>query len=99
MKSYGFDAMVSMRSYWDFFLGVGYDASLSLLLQAVLLWLLAGTAKKDPVAARPFIGVFACVWAATVFLYVKYFFVAPVVLAVLMVMVLGAALGMTYKRE
>ena len=91
MKTHHFDMMGSSRSYWDFLEGFGFDASLNMLLQSVLLWFLAGLAKQDPAAARPFVGLLALVWLATIFLYLRYFFAAPIVFAIVMAVVLSAA--------
>jgi hypothetical protein len=91
MKAHHFNMMGSSRSYWDFFLGFGFDASLNMLLQAVLLWLLAGVARTDTAMARPFIAAFALAWAAGVPLCIRYFFAAPIVFGIVMVAVLVAA--------
>jgi hypothetical protein len=91
MKAHRFDMMGSMRSYWDFFLGFGYAASISMFLQMVLFWFLARLAGTHPASARPFIAVFLIAWAAEVLLCLKYFFIAPTVFAVIMVAVLAAA--------
>ena len=88
MKSHEFNVMGSMRSYWDFFVGFGYDACLNMILQAVLLWFLAGLARRDAPAARPFIAILAGGWVAAFVLYLKYFFLAPTIFAVLMAVVL-----------
>jgi hypothetical protein len=91
MRNHHFDTMGSSRSYMDFFLGFGWDASINMFVQGVLLWLLATTAKTRPAEARPFIALFTIAWVASVFLYLKFFFVAPVVFAILMAIVLGSA--------
>jgi hypothetical protein len=98
MKAHYFATMGSSRSYWDYFLGFGFDASINMLLQAVLLWFFAALAKTDPAAARPFIAVLVLAWIAATLLYVRYFFAAPIVFAMLMVVVLGAALAGTMHK-
>ncbi len=97
MKAHSFNVMGSNRAYWDFFLGFGFDASLTMLLQAVLLWLLASLVKTNPAVARPFIAVFILAWTASAVLCLKYFFVAPTVFAVLMVAVLAGAWAATRR--
>ena len=91
MKTHHFDAMGSSRSYWDYFLGFGFDASINMLFQAVLLWLLAGVARTNFAIVRPFIALLLAAWIASMLLYIKYFFLAPIAFAALMVLVLGAA--------
>jgi hypothetical protein len=91
MKAHHFDAMGSSRSYWDYFLGFGFDASINMLFQAVLLWILAGVARTNIEIARPFIALLLVLWIASMLLYIRYFFLAPIVFAALMIIVLGAA--------
>ncbi len=91
MRGSQFDFMGSNRSYWDFFLGFGYAASLSMLLQTVLLWLLAGLARTDPIRSRPFIAVFVVAWVAEIPLDARYFFAAPLIFAIAMAIVLALA--------
>jgi hypothetical protein len=91
MKSRHFDVMGSSRSYWDFFLGFGYDASLNMLMQTVLLWLLANMAKTDPVRTRPFTALLTLTWIGSVALDVRYFFAAPLVFAIVLTVVLALA--------
>jgi hypothetical protein len=45
MKSYRFNAMGFERSYFDFYVGFGWTLAVYLVMQAVLLWQLAGFAK------------------------------------------------------
>jgi hypothetical protein len=91
MKSHRFNMMGSMRTYWDFFLGFGYDASLNMILQAGLLWLLSRLARRDLAATRPFIAILVLAWIGAFLLYLKYFFIAPIIFAALMMAVLGIA--------
>ena len=53
MKSQTFEVMGQTRSYWSFYLGFGVSLDVYMLLQAVLLWLLAGLAAADWRRARP----------------------------------------------
>jgi hypothetical protein len=58
MQSFHMDVFGVSRTYYDFFMGFGHSISIYMLLQAVLLWLLAGLAKRDLRSARPFIAAF-----------------------------------------
>ena len=91
MRNHQFDMMGTSRSYWDFFLGFGYDATINMLLQTALLWVLSRVAKTDPAMTRPFVAILTVVWIASTALYIRYLFIAPVSFAVLMVVVLAAA--------
>jgi hypothetical protein len=60
MTNTRFETMGVSRSYLDFFMGFGWCVAAALLLQAVLLWQLAGIAQTlgGPVV-RPMIAAFA----------------------------------------
>ncbi len=91
MKGSSFNMMGTYRSYWDFFFGFGLDATINMLLQAGLFWMLAAMAKRTVPGTRALVGLFVAGWVATAVLYVRYFFAAPIVFALVMVVVLGAA--------
>lgn len=55
MKSLRFDAMGSLRTYWDFYFGFCLFLTVSLLLLSALLWQLAALIQIEPAKARPFI--------------------------------------------
>ena len=59
MRTFRFDAMGVNRSYLDFYLGFGFTISVFQVLQAVVLWQLAGLAKGDPSPYRATIAAFA----------------------------------------
>jgi hypothetical protein len=77
MKSFTFDFMGSMRSYWDFYFGFGLFVALGLVLQAVLLWQLAPLARKAPHIARPLLLTLLASFVVMLLLSWRYFFVAP----------------------
>ena len=98
MKSVGFDAMGSNRSYWEFYFGFGASISIYMFAQAAFLWLLATLAKTQPVAVRPFVVVMLASYAANGFIAWRYFFVLPLVLSAVMVVCLAAALFASRTR-
>jgi hypothetical protein len=59
MRDVQFDVMGSSRSYLDFYEGFGHSLTVSMLLQAVLLWQMASLARTDPARLRPMIAAFA----------------------------------------
>ncbi|MFN0194767.1 MAG: LIC_13387 family protein [Aestuariivirga sp.] len=91
MKTVQFDAMGSLRTYWDFYFGFGLFLTLNLLLIFALLWQLASLAKTAPAIARPFIGSFCIAFAAFAILSGLYFFIAPLILEILIAVLLGLA--------
>ena len=91
MKSHIFNFMGSQRSYWDFHQGFGFSVSVNLLTQAVLFWLLAGLAKIEPVRIRPILALFFFAWIATAVLSWRYFFIAPLILELVIAACIGLA--------
>lgn len=91
MKSHVFNFMGSQRSYWDFHQGFGFSASINLFAQAVLFWLLARLAKTGSRRIRPIVALFFWAWVATAVLDWKYFFIAPVTMAIAIAVCLGLA--------
>jgi hypothetical protein len=91
MKSNQFDVMGATRSFWDFFIGFGLTISVSSLVQAVVFWQLAGLAKTEPGRVRPIIAAFLCANIGFAILAWRYFFIPPLVGAVLITIALGLA--------
>jgi hypothetical protein len=91
MKSFQFDFMGSMRSYWDFYLGFGLIVTLFLLVETVLLWQVASLAKSDPGKARPFMLTLLAAFIATMILSWRYFFIAPLVVEGVIALLIGLA--------
>jgi hypothetical protein len=74
MKALHFDALGSLRSYWDFYFGFGLFLTVNLLLLAVMMWQLASLAKVEQALARPFIGVVCIAFLVFAILSWLYFF-------------------------
>ena len=91
MKSYHFEIEGFSRSYWDFYVGFGTLISGFLLLQAVVLWQLAGLAKTDALRVRPVVATFAVAFLLNAALAWIYFFVVPLVMAIAIAATLGLA--------
>lgn len=78
------------RSYWDFHVGFGHMVGVALLMEAALLWLLAGTAG-DTSSIRNLLAVLVVANAAIAALQVAYFFWPPIMLSVLATALLAMA--------
>jgi hypothetical protein len=91
MKALKFDAMGSLRTYWDFYFGFGVLLTVNLLLISALLWQLASLVKVAPAIARPFIGLLCIAFMAFAVLSGLYFFIAPLVIEVIVALLLGFA--------
>ena len=92
MRTVHFDVMGVSRSYLDFYLGFGYSISVSLLLQAALLWMLSGVARNDAASARPMIAAFAVATVVSAFIAWRYIFPVPAIFS----LVLSATLIVAY---
>jgi hypothetical protein len=91
MKVLRFDAMGSMRTYWDFYFGFGVFLSANLILLSALMWQLAALAETVSGSARPFMALLSIGFLVFAALSSLYFFVAPVVIEVIIAVVLGLA--------
>jgi hypothetical protein len=87
-----FPAFGAIRSYSDFYLGMGLGVTIFLTMDALLLWVLASMAKNDPARLRPLIGIFAVGYLTFAFNSYAFFFAGPVIFELLIVSCLIAAI-------
>jgi hypothetical protein len=73
-------------------IGFGWIIAGYLLLQAVVLWQMAGLARANPATVRPVIASFLVSFALNAFLAWKFFFAIPVAMAVTIAACLAVAL-------
>src|SRR5690348_14022794 len=78
------------RSYGDFYLGLGI--TIFLLVGAVLMWQMAGLAKNDAARLRPMMATLMVGFLAFAVNSYLYFFLAPVIVEVLIALCLGLAM-------
>jgi hypothetical protein len=91
MQAHQFNAMGSMRTFWDFYFGFSLSITVSLLLVAMLCWQLGDLAKVDAGRARPLIGSVCLATCSFAILSVIYLFAAPTVtISAISACVLGA---------
>jgi hypothetical protein len=91
MKALRFDAMGSMRTYWDFYFGFGVFLTANLMLLSAVMWQLAALAQTAPGSARTFIALLCIGFLVFAALSSLYFFVAPVIIEGIIAVVLGLA--------
>jgi hypothetical protein len=91
MKENTFEAFGNLRSFWMFYRGMGLGATVSLTLEAVVLWLLANLAKTEGVRLRQVVLAFAIGFLALAVVSWQYFFAGPVIAELLIVGCLIAA--------
>jgi hypothetical protein len=92
MKANEFPLMGVMRSYWDFYRGMGLAVSVFLVVEAVVFWQLSSLAKTDGPRLRPVLAVFAVGYLGFAVVSYRYFFAAPVITEILIALCLGLAM-------
>jgi hypothetical protein len=92
MKANQFLLMGNMRSFWDFYRGLGLGATISLTAEAILFWQLATLAQADARPLRPIIATFLVAYTAIAVNSYTYFFLAPVITELLIAACLALAL-------
>lgn len=83
LKSTSFDVQGTRRTYWSFFSGFGFVVTVLFLFSAVLAWQLAGLPAATLASLGVVVWAFAACYVIVAVLTWRYFFLAPVVFAVL----------------
>jgi hypothetical protein len=68
-----------VRSYSDFYLGMGLAVSIFLTVEAIVFWLLASLAKSDAARLRPILSIFLLGYLAPALNSFSLFFAGPVI--------------------
>ena len=98
MKANEFMAFGHPHTMWGFYRGMGLAVSVFLVLAAVVLWLLAYLVKRDGALLRPVVFMFAVGFLAMAVISWQFFFIAPVIVELLIAACLVmAAVGL--KKE
>jgi hypothetical protein len=97
MRSFQMDVMGSMRSYMDFYSGMGLSMTIMLTGLGVLLWQMSGTEKQLRAGTRPMLLTFGLTFIALTTASLSYFFVAPVIMEAL-IAVLALTAYFTSRR-
>jgi hypothetical protein len=92
MKANQFLLMGNMRSYADFYRGLGLAVTILLTAEAVLFWQLSSLAKTDAVRLRPILATFALAYFALTVNSFAYFFLGPVIVEIVIVVFLVLAI-------
>jgi hypothetical protein len=98
MKANQFLLMGNMRSFWDFYRGLGLGATISLTAEGILFWQMSSLAKTDARRLRPILATFAIAYTAFAVNSFTYFFLAPVIVELIMALFLVLAI-VTAKPE
>ena len=92
MKTNQFLLMGYMRSFWDFYRGMGLAGTISLTAESILFWQLASLAKSDPQRLRPIMATFLVAYATLAVNSYTYFFLGPVIFEIFIAACLGLAI-------
>ncbi len=92
MKSNQFLLMGHMRTFWDFYHGMGLGVSISLTAEGIVLWQLGSLAKTDAARLRPVMATFMLAYVALAVNSNTYFFMGPVIAEILIALCLGGAI-------
>lgn len=95
MKAHQFDVIGSMRSFWDFYLGFGLVVSGFMLAISLVLWQIASLAKRGVNGIRPMILTFFIAFVINTIFEIRFFFVIPIVMAIVISILLGIAFIVT----
>jgi hypothetical protein len=88
-----FQVMGVTRTFWDFYMGLGLAGSVSMTVEAVVFWQLGSLAKTDALRLRPILATFLIGFLGVAVVSYRYFFVAPVITEILIVLCLGLAIA------
>jgi hypothetical protein len=99
MKANQFLLMGNTRSYWDFYMGMGLGATISLTMESIVLWFLASLARTHAEKLRPILLTFAAGYLVFAVNSWRYFFIGPVIAEILMAACLIMAVAAAKKQE
>jgi hypothetical protein len=97
MRTHRFDVGGVSRTYLDFYRGFGFSLTVTLLLQAVLLWQLASLARTEPRGTSPMIASFVLASLASTVIAWAIILPVPAVFSTVLTACLAAAL-LTARR-
>lgn len=92
MRGYHFPVFGIMRSYADFYMGLGLGITIFLTAEAIVFWQLASLAKSDAARLRPILATFTVGYLAFALNSYTFFFTLPVITEVLIAACLAAAI-------
>ena len=93
MKANRFLAFGTLRTFWDFYMGLGLGVTIFLTMEAMVLWFLAPLTATHDGKLRPPLAVFAIGYLTFAVDSFRYFFLGPVVVEILIAACLFAAVA------
>ena len=98
MKANQFAFMGSMRTFWDFHIGMGLAVTIFLTGESILMWQLSSLARTDASRLRPMMATLLVVYLAFAVTSYAYFFVMPVVMEFIIAACLGVAIATAKEK-
>ena len=92
MKANQFLLLGHVRSYWEFYRGLGLGITIFLTAESIIFWQLASLAKTDARRIRPMLVTFALAYAIFAVNSYAYFFAAPVIFEIVIAACLVTAI-------
>jgi hypothetical protein len=92
MKINQFLLLGHLRSFWSFYRGLGLAATISLASESIAFWQLASLAKTGVLRLRPILVTFAVAYLVLAVNSYTYFFIAPVIVEIIIAACLGMAI-------
>jgi hypothetical protein len=92
MQSNHFQVMGLIRSYADFYRGLGLAVTIFLAAEAIVFWQLGSLAKDDALRLRPILATLLIAYLALAINSYLYFFFAPVIVEILIALCFGLAM-------
>ena len=92
MRGYRFPVFGVMRSYADFFRGMGLAVSIFLVIEAIVLWQLASLVKSNGARLRPILASFLVGYLLMALNSFLFFFFPPVIVELLIAACLAVAI-------
>jgi hypothetical protein len=93
MRSNPFLVMGLVRTYADFYRGLGLCITIFLTMEAIVFWQLGSLAKTHAPRLRPILAAFVVAYLALAINSWFYFFLGPVVVEILIALCLGLAIA------
>jgi hypothetical protein len=93
MKANQVLVMGSMRSFWDFYFGLGLALSISMTAESILMWQLASLAKSEARRLRPMMATFLAAYVVIAINSNAHFFIAPVIVEILIALCFAVAIA------
>jgi hypothetical protein len=97
MKANQFLLMGNMRSYWDFYFGMGLALSISMTAEGILMWQLASLARTEARRLRPMMATLLVAYLVIAMNSYAHFFPAPVIFEIIIAGCFGAAIATANK--